>query len=497
LAGKVIVSERCAIATEHALASQAGSDAMRAGGNAFDAAVAASFALSVVLPHLNGLGGDFFALFYDGDGGRVRCLNGSGWAPTGLTVEALRSQKMQDMPLFGPYSVVVPGMVAGVEELHRSFGRAEWAPLLGKAVRLAEEGFPVSPGLERALGRYRGNLSEDALLAFGAEGLGPETGKVLPQRKLAERLREIADGGSEKFYRGGAAEDIAQELGAGGVRVERDDLGFSPEWVEPLSAEYRGHRVFEVPPNSMGAATLMILKDIEEGEPPAPDSFERVTRLTEATKAALAAKDELLGDPRFVGFDLETFLSSRRKRKSSAVSEGDTTYFAVADGDGNLLSCIQSLFHPFGSRIYLKESGFFLNNRASAFNLEGPNMLAPRKRPIHTLSALLLSKRDRESPYLAMGTSGGELRPQLHALFVSNVVDYAMDVEGALSYPRFVWNGEETLVERGYKVAEGQAPDVRIVDYPSGRGVAQGIELAPAGKKAACDFRGDGTPAGF
>jgi len=310
-------------------------------------------------------------------------------------------------------------------------------------------------------------------------------------------LREIADGGSEEFYRGEAAEDIVRELGAGGVRIERDDLAFSPEWVEPLSTEYRGHRVFEVPPNSMGVATLMILKEIEEGEPPAPDSLERVTRLTEATKAALTAKDELLGDPRFVGFDLETFLSSRHGRKGSVVSEGDTTYFAVADGDGNLLSCIQSLFHPFGSRIYLKESGFFLNNRASAFKFAGPNMLAPRKRPVHTLSALLLSKRDGESPYLAMGTSGGELRPQLHALFVSNVVDYTMDVEGALSYPRFVWNGEETLVETGYKVGEGHAPDVRIVDYPSRQGVAQGIELIPAGKKAACDFRGDGTPAGF
>jgi len=497
LADKVLVSKTCAIATEHPLASLAGCDAMRAGGNAFDAAVAASFALSVVLPHLNGLGGDFFALFYDNGGGKVGCLNGSGWAPSGLTVEALRSKGMRAVPMFGPSSVVVPGMVAGVEALHRRFGRAEFAPLLARAVKLAEGGFPISPGLARALGRYRGNLSEGALLAFGAEGPGPEAGEMLRQGRLAERIKEIADGGSKEFYRGEAAEEIIQELEAGGASVERDDLSFSPEWVEPLSTEYRGHQVFEVPPNSMGAATLLILKAMEETEPPAPDSLARVTRLTEATKVALAAKERLLGDPRFVGFDLEAFLGSRSSQEGSAVSEGDTTYFAVSDGDGNLLSCVQSLFHPFGSRMYLEESGFFLNNRAAAFKLEGPNTLAPRKRPVHTLSALLLSKKKDEPPFLSMGTSGGELRPQLHALFVSNVVDYSMDVEAALAYPRFVWNGEETLAERGYKVADGQAPDVRIVEYPSRQGVAQGIELTPKGKKAVCDVRGDGMPAGF
>jgi len=496
LSAKVLVSKDCSIATEHPLASLAGSEVMRAGGNAFDAAVSASFALSVVLPHLNGLGGDFFALFYDGRSGKVCCLNGSGWAPSGSTVEGIRSQGLTKVPLFGPSSVVVPGMVGGVEELHRRYGRVEFSHLLDKAVQLADEGFPVSAGLARALGRHRADLPREALLAFGAEGLGPEPGDLLRERGLAERLREIAEGGPEAFYRGAAADEIIGAVGADGLEVGRDDFSFSPEWVEPLSIEYRGHKVFEVPPNSMGAAALMILKQIESSEPPAPDSLERVIRVTQATRVALGAKDELIGDPRFVGFDLEGFLGSRQRPRRSEVSGGDTTYFAVADGEGNLLSCIQSLFHPFGSRIYLKDSGFFLNNRASAFKLEGPNRLAPKKRPVHTLSALLLSKRDGETPYLAMGTSGGEHRPQLHALFVSNVVDYSMDVEGALRYPRFVWDGEETLVERGYKV-EGDVPATRVVDYPSRQGVAQGIEVSPVGKKAVCDVRGDGAPAGF
>ena len=492
MAAKVLISKECSIATEHPLASIAGSDAMRAGGNAFDAAVAASFALSVVLPHLSGLGGDFFALFYDAKSRKVRCLNGSGWAPSGSTIGALRSLGLDEMPMFGPMSVVVPGLVGGVAELHRRFGAAEFAPLLGRAVELAEGGFPVSAGLARALGRYRADLPRDALIAFGADGLGPEPGDVLRQRAVAERINEIAEGGAEAFYRGAAAEEMAGAVGA-----EREDFEFSPEWVEPLEIEYRGRQVFEVPPNSMGAAALMILKEIEGGEPPAPDSLERVMRVTEATRVALEAKDALIGDPRYVSFDLQRFLNSGRRPRGSAVADGDTTYFAVADGEGNLLSCIQSLFHPFGSRVYLKGSGFFMNNRASAFKLDGPNKLAPGKRPVHTLSALLLSRSRGKPPYLAMGTSGGEHRPQLHALFVSNVVDYSMDVEAALGYPRFVWNGEETLVERGYRVGEGSHQGVRVVDYPSRQGVAQGIELTPAGKKAVSDVRGDGAPAGF
>ncbi len=497
MSAKASVSEECSVATEHPLASIAGRDAMRAGGNAFDAAVAASFALAVVLPHLSGLGGDFFALFYERKSGKVRCLNASGWAPSGATVESLRAKGLGAMPLFGARSVVIPGMVGGVEELHRRFGRSEFASLLRRAVELAEGGFPVSPGLARALGRYRGSLPREALLSFGTDGTGPEPGDDLRQRALAERLKEIAAGGSEEFYRGAAAEEMERALGAEGLEVERGDFEFTPEWVEPLEIEYRGHPVFEIPPNSMGAAALMILKLIEGREPTPPDSLDRVTRLTEATRAALEAKDEFLGDPRFVSFDLQRFLGSRPRPHGQSVADGDTTYFAVADGEGNLLSCIQSLFHPFGSRIYLRDSGFFLNNRASAFKFEGPNRLAPRKRPVHTLSAILLSRGKGESPYLAMGTSGGEHRPQLHALFVSNVVDYSMDVEGALRYPRFVWDGEETLVERGYHLDGGSAHGLRLVDYPSRQGVAQGIELTPQGKKAFSDIRGDGAPAGF
>ncbi|HUH99576.1 MAG TPA: gamma-glutamyltransferase family protein [Nitrososphaerales archaeon] len=492
MAAKATVAKGSAIATEHLLASKVGIDAMKAGGNAFDAAVAASFALGVVLPHLSGLGGDFFALFYDSKRAKVRCLNGSGWAPSGCSLERIRSKGVEEMPTFGAQSVVIPGLVAGVEEMHRSYGRLEFGALLNSAVKLAEDGFPISPGLSRAVDTYMGSLPRDAKRAFG-DGLGPNS--VLKQGALAERLREVADGGSAEFYQGEAAEEMRALLEGEGVGVSREDFAFTPEWTEPIQIEYRGRQVFEVPPNSMGAAALMILRQLEEKEPPPADSLERVRLVTEATRVALSAKDRFLGDPRFVDVDLSRFLGSRERSKTS-VSPGDTTYFAVADSEGNLLSCIQSLFHPFGSRLYLPKSGFFLNNRASSFKFAGPNQAAPRKRPVHTLSALLLSKRKGDIPYLAMGTSGGEMRPQLHALFVSNVVDYSMDIEKALGYPRFVWNGYETEAEKGYRV-EGDTGGLRMVDYPTRQGVAQGIELTPLGKKAVCDIRGDGEPAAF
>lgn len=465
---------------------------MASGGNAFDAAVAASFALGVLLPHLSGLGGDFFALFYDAKAGRVRCLNASGWAPSGMTVEAVLSRHPGGMPSLGAYSVVVPGLVGGVGELHARHGTVEFGRLLAPAVRLAEEGFPASPSLSRALRATIGALPREAQLAFG-DGDGLPPGGRLRQARLGQTLRDVAERGAEGFYGGRASKELVEVLEAGGMHSLPRDFNFEPEWVDPLEMEYRGTKVFEVPPNSMGAAALFILRRLEGAAPPPPDSAERVAMVTEATKAALRAKDRLIGDPRFVGFDLETFLEKGESADRPKASAGDTTYFAVADAEGNLLSCIQSLFNPFGSRLYLPQSGFFLNDRASAFALQGPNQVAPCKRPVHTLSAMLLS-REGGAPYMAMGTSAGERRPQLHALFVSNVVDYSMDLEAALGYPRFVWDGEETVVEEGYKVRD--ADGVRVVPYPHRQGVAQGIEIALEGKKAVCDVRGDGEPDG-
>jgi gamma-glutamyltranspeptidase / glutathione hydrolase len=559
--GKVLVSSKSAVATEHPLASLAGYAAIESGGNAFDAVTAASFTLGVVLPQLSGLGGDFFALFKNGKTGKVYCINGSGWAPTGMTVDRLRSLGCAEMPRSGPNSAVVPGLVLGVHELHKRFGVMDFGRLLDRAVELAEGGFQISPGLARAIsttpgarasllghhGRDDGGDAaarhEDDRDEGGEEAeKGAEreervaaipSGVLLRQQDLAATLRRVVERGPDGFYSGETARLLRGAMSKEGLDVTAADLSeMRPEWVEPLESRYRGRQVFEVPPNSMGATTLLILRQLERLDPPRdPASPERIAQITEATKVAWQAKEEQLGDPRFVDFDLERFLSSSGKPgPQRRLADRDTTYLAASDKEGNLLSCVQSLFQTFGARVYVEGGGFFLNNRASAFRYEGPNRVEPRKRPVHTLSALLLSRDAAEEggrgeeqrgigggglgtrrggaptptaapppPSIAIGTSAGELRPQLHALFVTNLIDYSMGLEEAIAFPRFAWDGRATRVEAGYHYLRTRGPGRKDGLRRSARiGVAQGVELLSGGekKKSVCDGRGEGVPAG-
>jgi gamma-glutamyltranspeptidase/glutathione hydrolase len=247
-----------------------------------------------------------------------------------------------------------------------------------------------------------------------------------------------------------------------------------------------------------------MLKLLQDEKPAArslkPNSAERIRRTVAAARVAYAARDAELGDPRFMkeGFDFGEFLrvgsAGAKKRR---IHGGDTTYFAVADDEGDLLSCIQSLFHGLGSRVYVQRCGFFLNNRGSSFRLrgEGPNLLEPRKRPLHTLSSLILTKDDR--PFVAVGASGGDYRPQQHALFVTNIVDYSMDLEQAINYPRFLWDGgDKVKVEEGYVGLDDLKMRRVSLPYPGPTGVAQGVERMAECVKGVCDVRGEGLPAG-
>jgi gamma-glutamyltranspeptidase/glutathione hydrolase len=494
-------------ATEHPLASTAGLHEFERGGNAFDAAAAASFALAVVQPHLNGLGGDFFGLLYSAKERTVHCLNSSGWSPSSLTVEAMKATGHRNAPEYGHGSVVIPGYVRGVCEMQRRFGRLEFSGTLQDAIGLAEKGFPAGAGLVRTLSSASGSLSSGAKRTFfRSDGTVIPVGGLIRQKELAACLREIARDGPDGFYHGTAAEAIRAEMSKGGVHVDEEDLGsYAPEWCQPLEADYKGTVVFEVPPNSMGATTLLILRLLQEekmaGRDVKPNSAERIKRTVAAARVAYAARDAQLGDPRFMkgGFDLEEFLraggaGAQRKRR---INDGDTTYFAVADGEGNLLSCIQSLFYGLGSRVYVEKCGFFLNNRGSSFKLGGggPNVLEPRKRPLHTLSSLILSRDDQ--PFVAVGASGGDYRPQQHALFVTNIVDYSMDLERAIEYPRFLWDGGDRVrVEDGYTGLAGLKMRKVELGYPGPTGVAQGVERMAECVKGVCDARGEGLPAG-
>lgn len=491
--GKNIVA-----ATEHSLASLAAVRAVERGGNAFDAAASASFALSVTQPHLCGLGGDFFALFYQASKEKVYCLNASGWSPASASLDSL-AKGMKGIPNAGAGSVVIPGYVRGIHAMVKKFGKLEFSDSLQPAISVAEDGFPIGEGLRRALARFEATLPEGAKRTFFRDGAVPSAGAVVAQKELAACLRELASSGPDAFYRGEPARGIREELERGGVAATEEDFtSYEPEWCEPLSETYNGTEVFEVPPNSMGATTLLILRILEESRLNTlkPNSADRVRVMVEAARTAYAARDRELGDPRFVRFDLQKFLRPRiapgaKKRIESA----DTTYFAVADGEGNVLSCIQSLFYNFGSRLFVDKCGFFLNNRGSYFKTEGPNKLEPRKRPLHTLSALMLSRNGK--PFVAAGTSGGEYRPQQHALLTTNIVDYSMELEDAIDFPRFLWDGAGGVkVETGYEDLTKVHMWYESIGYPGATGVAQGVQVFGESLKGVCDPRGEGLPLG-
>jgi len=498
---KTLIAERAAVASEQPLASLAGYDVLRKGGNAFDAAVATSFALAVTFHPAGGIGGDFFGMFYEAKTGKVHCLNGSGWSPSGLTLDLMNSKGGGAVPLFGPFSCVVPGYAAGVWEMHRKLGSMEFEGLLAAPIRLASKGFPAGEALCRSVEGAYADLPAEARKVFAPGAKPPVPGEWIRQEALGRVISEVARAGADGFYSGWPAERISAALESLGAPYDVSDFReFKAEWVNPLRFDYRGTTVYEVPPNSMGATSLLILKQLSEGalSGTGPLSKERVERTMRAVLPAYARRDQMLGDPRFSRIDLESFLdlSSLAAPGAGTVRSGDTTMFAIADAEGNIVSGVQSLFQHFGSRVFVPECGIAINDRGAGFSLAGPNKLEPRKRPLHTLSSLILERNGR--PYLAIGASGADFRPTQHALFVTNSVDYRMPLEQNVAHPRFLWGGGRTLlVEEGYELPEGGAFEVQGLPMPGRTGVCQAVEVSDGYRKAVCDIRGDGIPAGY
>lgn len=498
---KSIVAEHAAVASEQPIASKIGSDVLERGGNAFDAAVATSYALAVTFHPAGSLGGDFFGMFYEAKTGRVRCLNSSGWSPSGLTLELMLSKNGGTIPKSGPFSCVVPGYVAGISEMHRELGTQEFKMLLAPSAELATNGFPAGHGICRSIADAYRELSDEARETFAPAGRPPLPGELIRQPALGRAISEISERGAAGFYKGWPAERIVSFLDSLGVHwMPSDFADFKPEWVAPLRLDYRGATVYEVPPNSMGATSLLILKLLERGGPPplGPVSGERVKRTMDAALFAYSRRDMMLGDPRFSKIDIEAFLSleAAPAPTQGRIRGGDTTAFSIIDSEGNVVAGIQSLFLQFGSRDFVPGCGVFLNSRASGFSTEGPNRVEPRKRPLHTLSSMILEKDG--SPYLAIGCSGGDYRPLQHALFVTNSVDYSMGVEANVDHPRFLWGGGRMLiVEEGYELPEQGAFEVQKLPMPGRTGVCQAVEASGRRRVAVCDVRGDGIPAGF
>ena len=498
---RTIIAEHAAVASEQPLATLAGYDVLRRGGNAFDAAVATSLSLAVAFHPAGGLGGDFFGMFYDAKTGKVRCLNSSGWSPSGLTLDLVRSKTGGGIPRFGPLSCVIPGYLAGVWEMHKKLGRSEFKDLLRTPIELASGGFPAGEGICKSVAGAYSDLSKEAKAVFAPAGRPTTPGERIRQDALGRVISEVAEAGPAAFYSGWPAEKIASTLDSLGVPCKPADFAdFRPEWVDPLTFDYRGTTVYEVPPNSMGATSLLILRLLSEDElaETGPLSKERIELTIKAVLPAYARRDEMLGDPRFSHIDLASFMSADEEPGSpgGSIWPGDTTAFSVADAEGNMVSGIQSLFYHFGSRVFVPECGIALNNRASGFSVSGPNKVEPRKRPLHTLSSLILERGGR--PFLAIGASGGDYRPMQHVLFVTNSVDYRMPAEQNVAHPRFLWGGSKTiLVEHGYELPLGGGYDIQNLPMPGGTGVCQAVEVSDHYRKAVCDVRGDGIPAGF
>ncbi len=497
---KVIISSKAAVASEHPLATLAGYDVLRNGGNAFDAAVATSLVLAVTLHNAGGIGGDYFGMFYEARRGEVLCLNSSGWSPSGLTGELVAAKGEASIPTYGPLSCVVPGYIAGIWSMHKRLGTLEFGELTKAALRYAQDGFPASDGLCKAVSRAIGELTPEARRIFAPNGAPPSPGDMIVQDRLALVIEAIAQG-ADAFYDGWPAARMQEVLEEGGIPVQGNDFkNFAPEWVTPISLDYRGMRVLEFPPNSMGATCLLILKQISELDYAnfSPTSGRRIEATLGAAEVAYRRKDEMLGDPRFSRVDLGKFLNARAepKRYKHKVREGDTTAFSIVDREGNVVSGIQSLYRHFGSRVFVPECGIVLNNRGSAFSMKGPNRIEPRKRPLHTLSSMMLQQD--ETPTYAIGSSGGDYRPLLHSLLVTNLVDYGMTLEQAIDHPRFLWKGgSDLLIEKGlHPPGKGRYRITKLREL-GGTGVCQGVEIAPRMRRAVCDLRGDGIPAGF
>jgi gamma-glutamyltranspeptidase / glutathione hydrolase len=463
------------VAASQPLAARAGVQVLERGGHAVDAAIAANAVMGLVEPAMNGIGGDLFAIVFDARSGRVHGLNACGWAPGGLTPELLHSQGFDEMPASGVHSVTVPGAVAGWDAMRARFGRLSMADLLAPAIFYAERGFPVSDVIAERWAAWHDKLAADpySKATYLPNGRAPLAGELFTNADLASSYRRIADRGTAGFYEGPTANAIVESLRKRGGTMRADDLKtFAPEWVDPISTTYHGWRVYELPPNTQGIAALMML-DLMERFPLRSYGFHSARALhvmIEAKKLAYADMLRRVGDPRFGEVPVaallnKAFASSRAgaiepsRAASSAPPSvlegvtsrkgGDTIYLAAIDKEGNIVSLIQSIYEGFGSGIAPEGTGFMLHNRGALFSLERdhPNLLAPRKRPLHTIIPGFMQRDDVS---IGFGIMGGWNQAQAHAQFVANVVDYDMDIQEALEAGRFTkptFEGRDVMIE--------------------------------------------------
>ena len=511
----------------HPLATLAGVETLKAGGTAADAAVATNAVLAVTQSNNCGLGGDLFCLYYEAATRRVHFLNGAGRSGARATLPEVARRGMKGLPVIGPATVSVPGVTRAWAMLLERFGSRPLDRLLGPAIHYAERGFPITSILSQGIAEYApGNPDPEWRRVFFAGGRAPAPGEMFVQPDLARTLRDLASEGPDLFYRGRVAQAIAERMAAEGFLTPDDLAGHRGEWGDPIATTYRGVTVYETPPPTQGITALMALNMLE-GFPLATiplHSPEHLHLLLEVTKLAYADRDRWIGDPAQAHVPVEamldkTYAAARRKlfdpRKAGVYTpgdpDGDTTGFVVADGQGNIVSVIQSLFNAFGSGVVPPGTGFCLQNRGRHFTMDAshPSALAPGKRPFHTLMASISTRDDR--PVMGFATMGGNGQAMFHVQVLTNVFDYGLDIQEAIERPRFLIGAflpDEpadlirlesrvpvrvftALKRRGHGITPAPELFYRV-------GHAHGVTVSPHGVFAGgADPRGDGVAVGF
>ena len=528
----VVLARKGLVATSHPLASAAGLQILTNGGNAIDAAVTAAATLSVVEPTMTGLGGDLFALLHDGRTGAIHALNASGRAPMAASLETLPGPG--GMPPYGIHSVSVPGAVDGWQLLLERHGTVSLARALAPAIEYAREGFVVTEVVAAQWQSAEGLLAADRAAAetFLPRGRAPRGGELFANPKLAATLDRLASDGRDAFYQGALARAIATDSRRRGGWLDEGDLeSHRSDWVQPLRTTFHGHEVLELPPNTQGIAALEALNLLEpldlgaDGHNSAP----YLHRLIEAIRIAFADRDAYVADPASVPPALVEHLVSkgyaaargdeidprraaaayapwrggaRTRAPAAGGGAGDTVYLTAADGDGNVVSLIQSLFGAFGAGIVAGDTGIVLQNRGSSFATDPshPNCLAPAKRPYHTLVPALVLRDGR--PWLSFGVMGGDMQVQGHVQVLLNLIRFDMNVQEAGEAARARWTGDGVALETG--VSDDARRGLRtlghrLLDTTGGFGGYQGIRIDSASGvlMGGSDPRKDGLAVGY
>ena len=456
-----VIAAHGMVASSHPLATQIGLEILKQGGSAVDAAIAVNAALGLMEPTGNGIGGDLFAIVWDAKTKKLYGLNASGPAPQKLSLEYFQNNNLSEYPEFGPLPVTVPGAVAGWSELHNKFGKLPIKSLFKPTIEYAKDGFPVTETIayyfESNKQRFQDypNFKE----VWMANGDVPKTGEIFKNPALGRTLEILSEKGLDQFYTGKIAKITANFIQEQGGFLSYEDLAsFQPEWVEPISTNYRGFDVWELPPNTQGLATLQILNILESFNLAELGLFspEYIHLFIEAKKLAFADRAKFYSDPRFAELPIETLLSkdyaAKRRteinpKKAALVDasglpqHGDTVYLATADEKGNMVSLIQSNYSGMGSGMTPPDLGFMLQNRGSLFSLDPKhlNVVAGGKRSFHTIIPAFVTK-DGE-PFISFGVMGGATQPQAQAQVLINIIDFGMNLQEAGDAPRIVHSG--------------------------------------------------------